>query len=188
MFLSNKNICLETERLTLRPLEENMLDDVLRYVLYNRDYHKDAMPQRPESYYTFDGQRNILNHEQNLSKNSKSFRFYCYDKVTKTLIGDILIGDVKTGMVASCSLGVKIHKNHLRKQYAFEILKTIIDFCFDGIKIHRIEVNILPENRASISLFNKLGFVEEGISRAYFFTGQAWKDQLRFSFLKTDRK
>lgn len=187
MFSSKKNISLNTSRLSLRLVDISLTRDIVEYIKLNKDFHKHAMPERMDFYYTTEGQRTIISQEHKNSKDGKSHRLYAFDD-QNNLVADILIGDVKTGKVASCSIGIKVSKDQLRKGYATEILNEIIRFCFFGLNVYRIEANILENNFASISLFEKLGFVKEGISRAYLFTNGDWQDHLRYSLLKPEFK
>lgn len=54
-----------------------------------------------------------------------------------------------------------------------EALKAIIDFGFNSMKLHSIEANINPDNKASIRTAEKMGFVREAYFREnYYFQGQ----------------
>ena len=44
-------------------------------------------------------------------------------------------------------------------------LALVADHCFSAVGLHRVEVNIRPENAASLRVVEKLGFREEGTRR-----------------------
>lgn len=181
-----KNIFLESKNYLLRCLSSKNSALVLRYVLDNKEFHRLAMPQREDKFYTEKHQKMILDEEEHLSMKLKMIRFYIFDHFGSEILGDIILSDIKTGYVASCSIGIKLHKDHTCKGIATETLHRTLEFAFFGLNIFRLEANIMPENLRSIALFKKLGFLQEGISRGYFFTDGKWQDHLRFSLLKND--
>jgi ribosomal-protein-alanine N-acetyltransferase len=54
------------------------------------------------------------------------------------------------------------------------------DHCFD-IGLHRVEINIRPENMASRRVVEKLGFRPEGMRPALLHIDGAWRDHLAFA-------
>ena len=57
-------------------------------------------------------------------------------------------------------------------------LALAVDHCFFTVGLHRIEVNIRPENHASRRVVEKLGFREEGSAPRYLHIDGAWRDHL----------
>ena len=55
------------------------------------------------------------------------------------------------------------------------------DHCFTAVGLHRIEVNIRPENAASLRVVEKLGFREEGPRSAFLHIAGAWRDHRSFA-------
>ena len=60
-------------------------------------------------------------------------------------------------------IGIAMVDKKLRGQgLAYEALSKFIDFCFNDLVMHRINARIISGNLASLSLFNRLGFKQEG--------------------------
>ena len=54
------------------------------------------------------------------------------------------------------------------------------------MKLHRLEANIQPGNRASKALVKKLGFRREGFSPRYLKINGRWRDHERWAILSED--
>jgi ribosomal-protein-alanine N-acetyltransferase len=52
--------------------------------------------------------------------------------------------------------------------------------------LHRVEVNIRPENRASLRVAHKLGFRPEGVRKNYLHIDGAWRDHATFAVTVED--
>jgi [ribosomal protein S5]-alanine N-acetyltransferase len=57
----------------------------------------------------------------------------------------------------------------------------VVDHCFFTLGLHRIEVNIRPENAASLRVVDKLGIRSEGLRRRYLHIDGAWRDHASFA-------
>ena len=54
-----------------------------------------------------------------------------------------------------------------------------VDHCFAG-GLHRIEINIRPENAASLRVVEKLGLRHEGERAAYLHINGQWRDHVTY--------
>ena len=60
-------------------------------------------------------------------------------------------------------------------------LALAVDHCFFTVGLHRIEVNIRPENTASLRVVQKLGFRQEGVRERFLHIDGDWRDHLSFA-------
>ena len=65
-------------------------------------------------------------------------------------------------------------------------LAGLVDHAFYGLGLHRVEVNIRPENAASLRVVTKLGFRDEGLRRGYLHIDGAWRDHRIFALTAED--
>lgn len=56
-----------------------------------------------------------------------------------------------------------------------------VDYCFEVMHLHRIEIAIRPENGASLRVVAKLGFRPEGLRPRYLHIDGEWRDHLVFA-------
>ena len=67
---------------------------------------------------------------------------------------------------------------------------VLADWAFDaadGPKLHRIEIAILPQNRRSRRVPQKLGAVDEGLRRRYMYVNGQWRDHESYALFAEDR-
>ena len=54
-------------------------------------------------------------------------------------------------------------------------------FAFEEISLHRVEISIIPRNRASRRVVEKLGLREEGVAVRYLEIDGVWEDHVRYA-------
>ncbi|MGH3772225.1 MAG: GNAT family N-acetyltransferase [Pseudonocardiaceae bacterium] len=108
-----------------------------------------------------------------------------YYLAVTTHTDDQLIGFVRLGLsgVQAAKLGGAGAMPHWGHGYALDAARTIIDFGFTTLGLHRISGAIGPDNAASIALVTRLGFTHEGRLRDHVFTNGAWRDSILYSLL-----
>jgi ribosomal-protein-alanine N-acetyltransferase len=92
------------------------------------------------------------------------------------IVGQISLSSIIRGPFQSCFVGYWIGAAHIRRGYATEALRLALDFAFRTLKLHRVEANIVPRNRASKALVKKLRFRYEGTSKRYLRIAGKWAD------------
>lgn len=76
-----------------------------------------------------------------------------------------------------------IAHDHQGRGYAGDAVRTLLDFAFGRLRLHRVTAAVGPDNRAGLALVKRLGFTREGVLRDHVRTGGAWRDSVLFSML-----
>lgn len=100
--------------------------------------------------------------------------------------GQLNVAGVVRGSLHSASLGYWIDQRYAGRGVMPTAVALVTDHCFDAVGLHRVEVNIRPENAASRRVVEKLGFREEGLRRQFLHISGAWRDHLSFALLRGD--
>jgi ribosomal-protein-alanine N-acetyltransferase len=85
------------------------------------------------------------------------------------------------------ALGYELARPHWRQGLMTQALRAVIAFGFEQAALNRIQADVMPANRASVGLLEKLGFVNEGLLREYENWGsKGYVDLYRFSLLRRE--
>ena len=62
----------------------------------------------------------------------------------------------------------------------------VTDYLMDQVGLHRVEINVRPENTASLRVIQKLGFRYEGLKQRYIHINGDWRDHYVFAITKEE--
>jgi len=181
----------KTNRLILRELDESYSFNVLNFYIRNRSFLKKWEAKKPIDFYSIKYQSELLRKERQLSNDGRLLRLWLFHKNDhnfSNIIGCILFSTIIRGNFQSCILGYKMDKEELNKGYITEALKKGIEVIFKEYKLNRIEAPIMPKNKASIRVVQKLGFNNEGISRKYIKVNDKWEDHIRWVLINDEEQ
>ena len=84
-------------------------------------------------------------------------------------------------------IGYIIHPAYHRQGLATEAVSALLDHCLNDLGLHRLEARIEPDNTASRTLIEKLGFRREGLLRDSLRVDNTWRSALLYALLATER-
>ena len=168
-----------TQRLILRCLT---LADApqLFYLRSNKDVMKyiDREPQKTvEETETF---INFLLDTQN--KNDAVLWVIALKENPAVMIGNIGYWSI-TKEHYRAEIGYMLHHDFWQKGFMKEAIKPVIEYGFESMKLHTIEANINPANKASQVLLESIGFVREGYFKENYFFNGVFSDSAIYSLL-----
>ena len=96
------------------------------------------------------------------------------------LVGQLTVGGIAGGSLRSAHIGYWVDQRMAGRGIMPTAVALATDHCF-ATGLHRIEINIRPENIASRRVVEKLGFRPEGLRPAYLHIDGDWRDHLSFA-------
>ena len=76
----------------------------------------------------------------------------------------------------------------IEKQVKDIPLVVLLKFAFEILKLHRVQVAIIPRNTASRRVAEKLNLRNEGIAEKYLEINGEWEDHIRFAITSEEWK
>jgi ribosomal-protein-alanine N-acetyltransferase len=96
------------------------------------------------------------------------------------LVGQLTVGGISWGSLRSAHIGYWVDQRVAGRGIMPTAVAMATDHCF-AVGLHRIEINIRPENLASRRVVEKLGFRPEGMRPRYLHIDGDWRDHLSFA-------
>ncbi len=116
-------------------------------------------------------------------ENGQHHGFLVIHRDTGGIVGVINLNDVIRGNFQSAFVGYYAFQPYAGRGLMREGLRLVLKHAFHKLKLHRVEANIQPNNRASLALAKSCGFVREGFSRRLVKVCGRWKDHERWAIL-----
>ncbi len=102
------------------------------------------------------------------------------------LVGQMHLSGITWGAQRSGAAGYWVGRRYAGFETAPMCLAALVDHAFSTLGLHRVEVNIRPENAASLRVVEKLGFRDEGVRRRFLFVQGQWRDHRSFAVTTED--
>lgn len=102
------------------------------------------------------------------------------------LVGQVNVGTIVLGSFRSCYVGYWVSRTLAGQMVVPTGVALVGDHLFGRVGLHRMEINIRPENTASIAVVRKLGFRSEGRRPRYLHIDGDWRDHLSFALTVED--
>jgi ribosomal-protein-alanine N-acetyltransferase len=117
----------------------------------------------------------MLNRE---ARAGRSYSFFIWSG--NNLVGQITMGGVMYGALRGAHIGYWVDRNYANRGFTTQAVKLVTAFGFSQLGLHRMEINVRPENAASCRVAEKAGFVIEGQRKAFLHIDGAWRDHICF--------
>lgn len=100
--------------------------------------------------------------------------------VRDALAGQVTVGGIAYGSLRSAYLGYWIDQRQAGQGNMTMAVALASDYCLTTLRLHRLELNIRPENAASLAVARKCGYRPEGERRAYLHINGDWRDHVTY--------
>tara|TARA_R110000737_G_scaffold17480_1_gene35177 strand:- start:5865 stop:6416 length:552 start_codon:yes stop_codon:yes gene_type:complete len=179
------SIILSSPHLLLRPIKKSDLSDM----------HKLSSIPEVEKFNTLGIPANISvtksilkdRIKDNKKEPFQNYTFAIEEKRTGKFIGmfGLFLGRPKQ---QRAEVWYKFHPDFWGKGLATESVHCVLDYCFDEMKLHRVEAGCAVENLASVRVLEKVGMTREGMARKILPLDSGWSDGYSFGILSSDER
>jgi [ribosomal protein S5]-alanine N-acetyltransferase len=97
------------------------------------------------------------------------------------LVGQVTVGGITWGSLCSAHIGYWVDKRVAGRGVMPTAVALAADHAFGVVGLHRLEINVRPENTASLRVVDKLGFRDEGVRRRFLHIAGDWRDHRTFA-------
>ena len=102
------------------------------------------------------------------------------------LVGQLTLGNIVRRAFCSAYAGYWVDSRVAGRGIIPTALALVVDHAFGSGGLHRIEVNIRPDNLASRRVVEKLGFRQEAYHHRYLHIDGDWRDHLGYAMTTED--
>jgi ribosomal-protein-alanine N-acetyltransferase len=99
----------------------------------------------------------------------------------RPIIGRLALNNIVRGVFQNAYLGYWIDASHQGRGLMTEAVRGILGFAFDTLKLHRVQIAIMPRNEKSLRVVERLGIRKEGHALRYLEIAGAWEDHEIFA-------
>ena len=103
-----------------------------------------------------------------------------------TLVGQLTVSSITYGSLRSAAIGYWVSEHVAGLGVTPTAVALSTDHCFTALGLHRVEVNIRPDNLASRRVVEKLGFRQEAYHHRYLHIDGDWRDHLGYAMTVED--
>lgn len=101
--------------------------------------------------------------------------------VNRKLVGEMNVSAIQRGPFQNAYVGYWIDERLAGQEYTPEALVVAMRFAFEDVRLHRLQISIIPRNKPSRRVVEKLGIRLEGMAERYLEINGNWEDHLRYA-------
>ncbi len=133
-------------------------------------------PLAPEDAVSFSARCGMRERERQLGS---GFGFGIF--VEGRFAGEITLSSIQRGPFQNGAVGYWIDQELAGSGYIPEAVVVVLQFAFETLRLHRIEVAIIPRNTASRRVVDKLALRNEGVALGFLEINGEWEDHVRYA-------
>ncbi len=174
---------IRTERLTLRPYDDDDFDAALEY--WSIPEVTQYVPMGPYTRDTFPARFERVKGRSSIAGEGQGLVLAVVPEGVGRAVGDMTLhwgsDQHRTG-----ELGFILHPDHQGRGYATEASRALLALAFDRLGAHRMMARLDARNSASAAVLLKLGMRQEAhLVENEWFKGE-WTDELVFALLERE--
>lgn len=102
------------------------------------------------------------------------------------VVGQLSVSEIGWGALRSAQIGYWIANSHAGRGITPTAVALVMDYLFDELGLHRVEICIRPENDASRRVIEKLGLRYEARRERYIHIDGDWRDHDCFAITREE--
>ncbi|MDA8261254.1 MAG: GNAT family protein [Actinomycetota bacterium] len=180
-------LILRAKRVTLRPLRESDFE------AWNEVRTRCGLwltrwePLPPEGYGDPNGRRLFISRCVSREQESRMGTAYAFGVfLGSRFVGEANLSAIQRGPVQSANIGYWVDMAEAGKGITPEACAAIFRFAFEELRLHRIQISIVPRNSASLRVVEKLGLRQEGVAERYIEINGIWEDHAIFAITREE--
>ena len=173
-----------TAAVTLRPLRRSDESAWREVRAFNRDWLRPWDATLPVPGQETPRFRSMVRMYDKQAKRGQTVPFAI--EVAGEFRGQLTVSGITWGSILSGQIGYWIDSRVAGRGITPLAVAMATDHCLFSLGLHRIEINIRPENAASLRVVEKLGFRDEGLRRNYMHIDGRWSDHRTFALTVED--
>lgn len=101
-------------------------------------------------------------------------------------VGQVTVSNIVLGSAMFGQIGYWIDEDQAGRGLTPAAVAMVVDYCFQQVGLHRVEIAIRPENVASLRVVEKLQVAEIGFAPRYLHISGAWRDHRLFAMTREE--
>ena len=106
---------------------------------------------------------------------------------------DVILGVISLVSIDAVNRSAELHimigdDANCNKGMGTFAIKQMLNHAFNNLNIQRVELSVLETNERAIHVYEKIGFVKEGVKRRAKYKGGQFKNMHIYSMLKHEYK
>lgn len=97
------------------------------------------------------------------------------------LAGEITLSSIQRGPFQNAFIGYWVDRDRAGQGLAPEAVVVVLRFAFEELRLHRVEIAIVPRNRPSRRVVEKLQLRDEGVAVRFLEIDGRWEDHVRYA-------
>ena len=174
---------LAGKRVTLRPLREDDFEQWREVRVANEAWLTKWEPLRPPSAPdpVRDRSAFLVRCDARRRDRQSGIGFSFGVFVGEQFSGEMNLSSIHRGAHQNAYIGYWIDERKAGNGYTPEALVVAMKFGFEDLRLHRVQVAIIPRNGASRRVVEKLALREEGVAERYLEINGTWEDHIRYA-------
>ncbi|WP_371671357.1 GNAT family N-acetyltransferase [Streptomyces sp. NBC_00289] len=167
---------LTGERTVLRPFTEDDADGIRtiledpEVIRFTFEPSTDLTPERLRAWY---GSRSAQTDRLDLAVT---------DRVTGELVGEVVLHEWDPD-ARSCTFRTLIGPRGRGRGFGTEATRLIVGYGFEELGLHRVQLEAYRHNHRALRVYEKVGFVTEGVRRETQVRDGEWVDEVLMAIL-----